>query len=359
MRADGLAAVLGRLLNDRRVLGAVLVDVDSGMVLDTCSARADPDERGLAGGIGGVDPEVVGAGHAELSRVALALPGRAGPETAGDELVVSLGPARHHLLRAVPDPHGDRLVLAVVVQGSRRFAERVRRRLRGVPADALTAGPTVVRRPGTGGWAAAPVASAGARPGARGPAGTPAVGVRPDGPPRRVPAPTAAIRAPGGLFEPPPSGPVAPGGPGGPGGGGHALPAPPMPAAPAVFGRFPGHPVGPAPAGPGTAAPAPVPAGAAVPVGPAAPATHHTPGATAPAPSLFTPGADLGAAAPTGPRAAGGAPPAWRDSRDHRDDHRDDRGNSAATRPRAGDGPADGGPRPPAPPSALPPGRPA
>ncbi|WP_214408332.1 hypothetical protein, partial [Pseudonocardia lacus] len=163
MRADGLAAVLGPLLNDPRVLGAVLVDVDSGMVLDACPGHSGRGgDPAAAAGIGGVDPELVGAGHAELGRVALALPGRSGHDTAGDELVVSVGTTRHHLLRGVPDPHGDRLVLAVVVDGSRRFAERVRRKLRGVPADALTAGPTVIRRPGTGGWAAPP--TAGPRP---------------------------------------------------------------------------------------------------------------------------------------------------------------------------------------------------
>jgi hypothetical protein len=146
VRADGLAAVLGPLLNDPRIVLAALVDVDSGMVLDACTPEG-PQAR-----FQGADLEMTGAGHAELARVALALPGRAGPTPAGDELVVSAGPDRHHLVLALPDPHGGRLVLSVVVDGPRRLALRVLRRLRAVPAETLTAGPTVVRRPGVGGW---------------------------------------------------------------------------------------------------------------------------------------------------------------------------------------------------------------
>jgi hypothetical protein len=149
VRADGLGAVLGPLLNDPRIVLAALVDVDSGMVLDACTPER-PGARYL-----GADLELTGAGHAELIRVALALPGRAGPAVAGDELIASAGPDRHHLLLALPDPHGGRLVLSVVVDGSRRLAQRVLRKLRAVPVETLTAGPTVVRRPGVGGWVSA------------------------------------------------------------------------------------------------------------------------------------------------------------------------------------------------------------
>ncbi len=142
VRVDGLAAVLGPLLRDARVVAATLVDADSGMVLDTCTSDGWT-----------TDLDMVGAAHAELARMAFTLPGQQDPEPV-DELIVSAGPDRHHLLRAVPDPHGDRLVLSIVVSGSRRFAERARRRLRAVPVDALTAGPTIVRRPGVGGWSA-------------------------------------------------------------------------------------------------------------------------------------------------------------------------------------------------------------
>ena len=56
------------------------------------------------------------------------------------------------LLRTVPDPHGDRLALAVVVDGPPRVLDRVRKRLRSVSVDALTAGPSMTRRPVFGGW---------------------------------------------------------------------------------------------------------------------------------------------------------------------------------------------------------------
>jgi len=188
VRADGLGAVLGSLLRDPRIVTAVLVDVDSGMVLDACT-QDGPDAE--PGGAWVADLEVCAAGHAELVRVARALPGRAGAGTADDELMISTGAARHHLLRAVPDPHGDRLVLSVVVDGSRRYAERVRKRLRTVAVDALTAGPTVVRRPGTGVWhAAATSPRPVARPTARSDRGEDVVDARPW--PSR----------PAGLFEP-------------------------------------------------------------------------------------------------------------------------------------------------------------
>jgi hypothetical protein len=146
------------MLRDPRVVAAALIDVDSGMALDawTRGGAQGDQPAGSATTVAAegwtADLEFCAAGHAELLRVARTLPGHSDGEPAGDELVVSAGPARHHLLRAIPDPHGDRLVLSIVVDGSRRFAERVRRRLRAVALDALTAGPTVVRRPGTGGW---------------------------------------------------------------------------------------------------------------------------------------------------------------------------------------------------------------
>ena len=47
----------------------------------------------------------------------------------------------------VPDPYGDRLALAVVVNGPQRALDRVRKRLEAVSVDALTAGPSMTRRP--------------------------------------------------------------------------------------------------------------------------------------------------------------------------------------------------------------------
>ncbi|WP_205346888.1 hypothetical protein [Pseudonocardia broussonetiae] len=138
VRTDGLRAVLGPLLRDRRVRSAVLVDVDSGMLLDGCSADLERP-----------DLEVLAAGHADLVRAALGGADGSGP---GCELVLTHGDGRHHVLRTVPDPHGDRLALAVVVSGGRLAVERARRRLGVVSAPALTAGPSVTRRPDAAGW---------------------------------------------------------------------------------------------------------------------------------------------------------------------------------------------------------------
>ena len=140
VRSDGLSAVLKPLLDDRRILAATLVDVGSGLILD---GYADDPEL--------ADLELLGAGHADLVRAADAL----GTEPRA-ELTVDTGDGRHHLLHAVPDPHGDRLVVAVVVRGSNRHVERARRRLRTVEVDALTAGPTLQRRPVNGSWVVEP-----------------------------------------------------------------------------------------------------------------------------------------------------------------------------------------------------------
>jgi hypothetical protein len=144
VRVDGLAPVLGGLLRDVRVRSAGLIDVDSGMVLDAWTS--DPD---------GADLEVQGAGHADLVRVALGVLGDAvrPPGTSGTVLgegavmVVGEGAGPHHVLRVVRDSQGGLLALAVVVVGPERVVNRVRRRLRGISAAALTAGPSMVRRP--------------------------------------------------------------------------------------------------------------------------------------------------------------------------------------------------------------------
>jgi hypothetical protein len=147
VRADGIAVVLGPLLRDPRIVAAALVDVDSGMVLDAWSA-ADPEAA--------PDLELVGAQHAEVVRCALALlggwPDPNGPEAGTCEVVLGADGGRRHLLRMVPDPHGDRLALAVVVDGAPRVLDRVRKRLRSISVDALTAGPSMTRRPVRGGW---------------------------------------------------------------------------------------------------------------------------------------------------------------------------------------------------------------
>lgn len=139
VRTDGLAAVLGPLARDPRVRAAALVDVDSGMVLDSCG----PDAAD-----GGPQTESRGAAHAELVRTATAL--AAGPESC--EVVVHAADGSRHVLRQVADPHGERLALAVVVDGSAWVLSRLRRRLRAVSAAALTAGPSMALRPTADGW---------------------------------------------------------------------------------------------------------------------------------------------------------------------------------------------------------------
>lgn len=136
VRSDGLSAILRPLLDDRRIVAATLVDVGSGLILDGYA-----DDPALA------DLELLGAGHADLVRAAVAV-----AEGAPTELTVGTGDGRHHLLHAVPDPYGDRLVLAVVVRGGAWHVARARRQLRSVSVAALTAGPTLQKRPVDGSW---------------------------------------------------------------------------------------------------------------------------------------------------------------------------------------------------------------
>jgi hypothetical protein len=144
VRADGLSAVLGPLGGDPAVLAALLVDIDSGMVL---AATGHPT---------GADRETLGAVHGELMRLAcdaasgLAdLDGAAGLDT---EVTVRRGLRRHLVVRRIADPYGDRLALSLLVEGPARALRRVRRRLGDVSGAALTAGPTVSLRPRDGAW---------------------------------------------------------------------------------------------------------------------------------------------------------------------------------------------------------------
>jgi len=170
--------VLASLLEDRRVVAATLVDLDSGFILDACTREGD-----LA------DLELLGAGHADLIRAASAITGE--KPGAAATMTVETTDGRVHLLRQIPDPHGDRLVLAVVVAGSPRSVVRARQRLGAVPIEALTAGPTLQRRPVDGRWLTGPVQpDVPAVP----PEGLP--GLEPVIPREGVPT------EPGGLFEP-------------------------------------------------------------------------------------------------------------------------------------------------------------
>lgn len=194
VRTDGLRAVLGPLLRDRRVRSAVLVDVDSGMLLDGCSADLELPEL-----------EELGAGHADLVRAALAGADGSGPAC---ELVLTRGDGHHHVLRTVPDPHGDRLALAVVVSGGRLALERARRRLGVVSAPALTAGPSMTRRPDAAGWSLPVGPVPAAVPGAVGPA-VPALATAPAAPaPRPGSGPGAGVdgsRVGSGWVDGPPA----------------------------------------------------------------------------------------------------------------------------------------------------------
>ena len=138
MRSDGLSAVLRPLLDDVRIVAATLVDVASGLTLDGYA-----DDPALA------DLELLGASQADLVRAADGLGGAGG---GSGELTLSTDDGLHHLVHAVPDPHGDRLVVAVVVRGSARHVTRARKRLRQVSVAALTAGPSTARRPVDGTW---------------------------------------------------------------------------------------------------------------------------------------------------------------------------------------------------------------
>jgi hypothetical protein len=148
VRSDGLATVLGQLMQDKAIRAALLVDVDSGMILDACG----PQACGI-----GVDQEQLGAAHGDLMRLALGPAVAAGASGQPDqhrdcEIVVSRDDGQHLVLRLLPDPYGDRLALSVLIDGPGRALRRTRRQLREVSASALTAGPTTSLRPVEGTW---------------------------------------------------------------------------------------------------------------------------------------------------------------------------------------------------------------
>jgi hypothetical protein len=124
VRDDGILAVIAPIVAACRVEVAVLVDVGSGMALDTWVRG---DDQG--------DQEALGAAQADVVRALVAL------GTPSAEFVLSQHGCRHHVVRSVVDPCGGRLALAVVVGGSARAARRALRRIRELPAGCLTAGP--------------------------------------------------------------------------------------------------------------------------------------------------------------------------------------------------------------------------
>ncbi len=127
------------------MVAATLVDLGSGFILDACTRDAEL-----------TDLELLGAGHAELARAAPAV--TAERPGVGAALTVETDDGRVHLLRAIPDPHGDALALGVVVvAGNARAVARTRQRMAAVPVEALTMGPSLQRRPVDGRWQVDPV----------------------------------------------------------------------------------------------------------------------------------------------------------------------------------------------------------
>jgi hypothetical protein len=129
VRDDGLPAVLGPLITAGGIELAVLLDVDSGMVLDAWARGGEAETS---------DAEALGARHADVVRALLALAGAPPAELA---LTVN---GRHHLVRCVADPAGGRLALAVVVVGTPWVVRRARRHLRQLPDAGLTTGPWIL-----------------------------------------------------------------------------------------------------------------------------------------------------------------------------------------------------------------------
>lgn len=131
---DAPPSPLARLLDDWSVLGAVLVDVDSGMTLTSFQGRG-----------GGLDLELLGASHADLVRGAVDALGSLHPVGPPTELVLSHDGELHHLMRTVADPYGGTLVLAVVVAGPARTVARMRQRMRRIDARTLVPRPVSAR----------------------------------------------------------------------------------------------------------------------------------------------------------------------------------------------------------------------
>ena len=167
--------MLRPLLDERGIVAATLADVGSGLLLDGWTDTPDLP-----------DVDLLAASHVDMVRAARGLSdGDAG------EVTVVLG-ACHHLLADVPDPHGDRLVLAVVVHGGRGRVARARRRLREATRSAgLTAGPDLTLRPVEGTWRPPPVETV-------------------EAPSRRPAPPAAPLRGHGTHPAPPSAMPDAP-----------------------------------------------------------------------------------------------------------------------------------------------------
>ena len=148
VRSVGLRAALSAVLRRRwggsaPVVAATLVDPASGLLLDGFS-----DDPTIA------DLEFLAAWQADLANAAAQL-----ADDRREIVLVHSVEGRHDVVRRAPDPYGGALVVALVVRGARRHAERALDRLRAVPIGSFAAGPELRPAPAT-----APTGSAVTRP---------------------------------------------------------------------------------------------------------------------------------------------------------------------------------------------------
>lgn len=130
VRSVGLRAALSPVLRpswagSAHVVAATLVDPASGLLLDGFS-----DDETIT------DLEFLAAWQADLANAAAQL-----ADDRREILLVHSVEARHDVVRRAPDPYGGALVVALVVRGARRHAERALDRLRAMPVGSLAAGP--------------------------------------------------------------------------------------------------------------------------------------------------------------------------------------------------------------------------
>ena len=111
VRADGLASVLGTLLQDPAVQAALLVDVDSGMVLDACGPRFRRRTSTRSSWARRTGADAAGPRPGVRDR----LRHDAARRSATARSWSQLDGGRHLVLGRVPDPYGDRLALSVLV----------------------------------------------------------------------------------------------------------------------------------------------------------------------------------------------------------------------------------------------------
>ena len=130
VRSVGLRAALSPVLRrswggSAHVVAATLVDPASGLLLDGFSD--DPTVTDL---------EFLAAWQADLANAAAQL-----ADDRREILLVHSVEGRHDVVRRAPDPYGGALVVALVVRGARRHAERALDRVRAMPVGSLAAGP--------------------------------------------------------------------------------------------------------------------------------------------------------------------------------------------------------------------------